>query len=113
VGQTRIVPDHISLYPQTGQVAPFAGATRNLCDRKEVTLGDQTGAIAKFFVYTSTHIASKFTGGITDDFTSEFDPFHRSSVRNLLRQICQFPSRIGQALKSPACTPITGAPTTA
>ena len=75
VGQTRIVPDHISLYPQTGQVAPFAGATRNLCDRKEVTLGDQTGAIAKFFVYTSTHIASKFTGGITDDFTSEFDPF--------------------------------------
>ena len=33
------------------------------------------GAIAKFYVYTSTHIASKFTGGITDDYTSEFDPF--------------------------------------
>ncbi len=57
------------------QVAPFAGATRNLCDRKEVTLGDQMGAIAKFYIYTSTHIASKFTGGITDDYTSEFDPF--------------------------------------
>jgi len=75
VGQTRIVPDFISLYPQTKQVAPFAGATRNLCDRKEVTLGDQMGAIAKFFIYTSTHVASQFTGGITDDFTSEFDPF--------------------------------------
>ena len=75
VGEARIVPDYISLYPQSHQVAPFAGATRNLCDRKEVTLNDKMGAIAKFYVYTSTHIASKFTGGITDDYTSEFDPF--------------------------------------
>ncbi len=57
------------------EVAPFAGATRNLCDRKEVTLGDQMGTTAKFYIYTPTHIASKFTGVITDDFTSEFDPF--------------------------------------
>jgi hypothetical protein len=75
VGEARIVPDYISLYPQSKQVAPFAGATRNLCDRKEVTLNPQMGAIAKFYIYTSTHIASKFTGGITDDYTSEFDPF--------------------------------------
>jgi hypothetical protein len=75
VGEARIVPDYISLFPQSHQVAPFAGATRHLCDRKEVTLGDEMGAIAKFYVYTSTHIASKFTGGITDDYTSEFDPF--------------------------------------
>jgi Bacterial Ig domain len=75
VGETRIVPDYLSLFPQAQEVAPFAGATRNLCDRKEVTLGDQMGAIAKFFIYTSTHIASKVTGIITDDFTSEFDPF--------------------------------------
>ena len=75
VGEARVVPDYISLYPQSHQVSPFAGATRNLCDRKEVTLNDQMGAIAKFYIYTSTHIASKFTGGITDDYTSEFDPF--------------------------------------
>jgi hypothetical protein len=75
VGEARIVPDYISLYPGSHEVAPFAGATRNLCDRKEVTLNDQMGAIAKFYIYTSTHIASKFTGGITDDYTSEFDPF--------------------------------------
>ena len=75
VGESRIVPDYISLFPQTHEVSPFAGAKRNLCDRKEVTLSDQAGAIAKFFVFTSIHIASKFTGGITDDFTSEFDPF--------------------------------------
>ena len=70
-----LCPTTSACYPQSRQVAPFAGATRNLCDRKEVTLGDQMGAIAKFYVYTSTHIASKFTGGITDDYTSEFDPF--------------------------------------
>jgi len=75
VGEARVVPDYISLFPQSHQVAPFAGATRNLCDRKEVTLSDQTGAIAKFYIYTSTHIAAKFSGIITDDFTSEFDPF--------------------------------------
>ena len=46
--QSRIVPDYISLFPQSGEVAPFAGATRNLCDRKEVTLNDQTAALAKF-----------------------------------------------------------------
>jgi hypothetical protein len=75
VGESHIVPDYISLFPQSAEVAPFAGATRNLCDRKEVTLNDQRSAIAKFYLFTSTHKASKFTGVITDDFTSEFDPF--------------------------------------
>ena len=75
VGEMRIVPDYISLYPYAKQVAPFAGALRPTCDRKEVTLGDQMHAIAKFYIYTSTHVAGKFTGVITDDFTSEFDPF--------------------------------------
>jgi hypothetical protein len=75
VGATRIVPDYISLFPQSAEVSPFAGATRNLCDRKEVTLQDQASALARFFIFTSTHVASHFTGVITDDFTSEFDPF--------------------------------------
>jgi len=75
VGQARVVPDFISLFPQSKEVSPFAGATRNLCDRKEVVLTDQMAATAKFYIYTSTHIAAKFTGVITDDFTSEFDPF--------------------------------------
>ena len=75
VGAARIVPDFISLFPQSGEVAPFAGATRNLCDRKEVTLTDQMSALAKFWIFSSTHVAAHFTGIITDDFTSEFDPF--------------------------------------
>jgi Abnormal spindle-like microcephaly-assoc'd, ASPM-SPD-2-Hydin len=75
VGALRIVPDYISLFPQSGEVAPFAGASRNLCDRKEVNLTDQASVLAKFWIFTSAHVAAHFTGVITDDFTSEFDPF--------------------------------------
>jgi hypothetical protein len=75
VGAARIVPDLNSLYPGAGQAAPFAGAKRRLCDRKEVTLKDQAAALTKFYVFTSTHIAGHFTGTITNDFASEFDPF--------------------------------------
>jgi len=75
VGASRVVPDYISLFPGSKEVAPFAGATKNLCDRKEVTLQEQESALAKFWIFTSTHVAAHFTGVITDDFTSEFDPF--------------------------------------
>jgi hypothetical protein len=75
VGASRVVPDYISLFPGSGEVSPFAGATRNLCDRKEVALTDQASVLAKFWVFTSAHVAAHFTGVITDDFTSEFDPF--------------------------------------
>ena len=75
VGATRIVPDYMSLFPQSGQNAPFAGASRPLCDRKEVLLEEQMSVLAKFYVFSSTHIAAHFTGIISDDFTSEFDPF--------------------------------------
>jgi hypothetical protein len=75
VGQARIVPDYISLYPQSHEVSPFAGAMRNLCDRKEVELDNQTSALAKFWIFTSAHVAAHYTGVITDDYTSEFDPF--------------------------------------
>ena len=74
-GELRTVPDFISLFPQSGEVSPFAGASRRLCDRKEVTLDDQMSVLAKFYIFTSTHAAAHFTGVITDDFTSEFDPF--------------------------------------
>jgi hypothetical protein len=75
VGEMRVVPDYLSIFPQAHETAPFAGATRPLCDRKEVTLQNQMAVSAKFYIFTSTHIASKFAGGITDDYTSEFDPF--------------------------------------
>lgn len=75
VGATRIVPDYNSLFPGAGQAAPFAGASRPLCDRKEITLDDQMTALAKFYVFTSAHVTAHFAGTITNDFASEFDPF--------------------------------------
>jgi len=75
VGTKRIVPDYNSLFPLAGQQAPFAGATRPLCDRKEVTLEDQMTVLAKFYLFTSAHIAGHYTGTITNDFASELDPF--------------------------------------
>ena len=75
VGAERIVPDLNSLFPGAGQAAPFAGAKRRLCDRKEVTLADQSSALTKFFLFSSTHVAGHFTGTITNDFAAEFDPF--------------------------------------
>ncbi len=75
VGTERVVPELNSLYPGGGQAAPFAGATRRLCDRKEVILEDQASVLAKFFIFSSTHVAGHFTGSITNDFAAEFDPF--------------------------------------
>jgi Bacterial cadherin-like domain/Multicopper oxidase len=75
VGKTRIVPDTMSLFPTVGQTAPFAGASRPLCDRKEVSLTDQMGVSARFYTFTKNHIAGHFVGGMTNDMASEFDPF--------------------------------------
>ena len=113
MGEARVVPDYISLFPQSQEVAPFAGATRPLCDRKEVTLGDQMGAIAKFYIFTSTHIAAKFTGVITDDFTSEFDPFSpQFGEKFCAAQPAGIHSRIISETKSPASIPTTLGSTT-
>ena len=75
VGEKRIVPDYLSIFPKLQLVAPFAGATRSLCDRKEVALEDEMSALVKFYIFTPTHVASHLTGIISDDFTAEFDPF--------------------------------------
>ncbi len=73
VGQLHIVPDFMSISPGSGQVAPFAGASKHLCDRREVTLSDQMQAKADFFIFTKTPKAAKFTGIILDDLSSEFN----------------------------------------
>ncbi|MFM0228918.1 choice-of-anchor Q domain-containing protein [Paraburkholderia sediminicola] len=75
VGALRIVPDYISLFPGSKEVAPFAGASRHLCDRKEVTLTNQMSVLAKFWLFSSTHVAAHYTGFMLDDFSAEFDPY--------------------------------------
>jgi hypothetical protein len=74
VGALRIVPDYLQISPESGEVAPFAGALRHLCDRREVTLEDQSQGQTDFFIWTQTPAATHYTGFILDDFSSEFDP---------------------------------------
>lgn len=92
VGEVRTVPEFLSLFPQSE--APFAGMDRALCNRKEVTLTDRSQGLADFHLFTSTPIASHFTGMILDDLSQEFNqaapnfgekfspPFVPVSIRN-------------------------------
>ncbi|MDB6162017.1 MAG: multicopper oxidase type 3 [Gammaproteobacteria bacterium] len=73
VGALHRVPDYLSLFPQIGLVAPFAGMDRPLCDRKLVKLTDQMQASASFFIFTQTDVAAAGTGIILDDASSEFN----------------------------------------
>ncbi|WP_176728759.1 choice-of-anchor Q domain-containing protein [Burkholderia ubonensis] len=75
VGELRIVPDYMSIFPGSKEVAPFAGASRHLCDRKEVVLTDEESVLAKFWIFSSTHVSAHYTGFMLDDFSSEFDPY--------------------------------------
>ncbi|MEA3106066.1 MAG: hypothetical protein QOI88_671, partial [Gammaproteobacteria bacterium] len=72
-GSAHRVPDYLSLFPQSGQVAPFAGADRPLCDRKQVSIVAGQNGGANFFVFSNTPRASKFTGIILDDASAEFN----------------------------------------
>jgi len=72
VGQAHIVPAELSLFP--GEPAPFAGATRPLCNRKLVVLSDQGQSAADFHFFTTTPVAAQFTGLITDDISMETNP---------------------------------------
>ncbi|KAA6465408.1 choice-of-anchor D domain-containing protein [Acidobacteria bacterium AB60] len=73
VGETHIVPDYLNLFPDIQQVAPFAGQSRNLCNRKEVLLQDQSQANADFQVFTPAPIAAHFTGMMLNDAAAEFN----------------------------------------
>ena len=71
VGGTHRVPDFLTLFPNSGQVAPFAGADKPLCNRKEVVMEPHGAPGAVFALFTPTPVASHFTGLILDDAASE------------------------------------------
>jgi hypothetical protein len=73
VGNSHRVPDYLTMFPGSGQIAPFAGADRPLCNRKEINLEDQMQANADFHLFTPTPISSHYTGMILDDTSNEFN----------------------------------------
>ncbi|MDH4125018.1 MAG: Ig-like domain-containing protein [Gammaproteobacteria bacterium] len=74
VGTEREVGPYLSLFPSEMIEAPFAGALRPTCDRKEVILSDQGQAAADFHLFTSTPVAGQFQGLTTDDIAIETNP---------------------------------------
>jgi hypothetical protein len=113
VGAARVVPDYMSLFPTVGQNSPFAGATRNLCDRKEVTLEDQMTVLAKFMSLPPP--TSPLTSPARSRTISPRNSIRsrRASARSLRPPTCRYPSRRLPDTKLPACIRTTGAFTTA
>ena len=86
VGDAHTVPPVLSLQtdrngmplpgidPDDLVEAPFAGASRPLCDRKQIALVDGSNAAVDFFLHTQTPIAGHVVGFILDDLSNEFDP---------------------------------------
>ncbi|MBW1881857.1 MAG: hypothetical protein JRJ84_26170 [Deltaproteobacteria bacterium] len=72
VGDLRLVPDLLSLFPDAESYTPFAGTERPLCDRKAVHLPDQGQSAADFHLFTPTPVAAQYTGLITDDIALEY-----------------------------------------
>jgi len=115
VGASRIVPNYNQPVPAIPvKLAPFAGATRNLCDRKEVTLQDQMSALAKFWVFQldarRRPLHRRDHGRLHFGIRSVS---RRSSARNFRRPTCRYRSKIGLVPKYPACIQTNGVPTTA
>jgi len=89
VGDPRAVPPYFSMSTKDGSgnadqlidplsaadlVAPHAGETRPLCDRKEVQLSSAQNAGAEFFLMTDVPVAANVAGMILNDMGNEFDP---------------------------------------
>ncbi|HWS67887.1 MAG TPA: hypothetical protein VN325_34380 [Steroidobacteraceae bacterium] len=76
VGAGHVVPDYLTLFPDSGQIAPYAGQSRPLCDHKEVGVGDQGQGGADFQLFTQTPIAGHISGIMLNDAAAEFDPYN-------------------------------------
>jgi len=75
VGPDHVVPDYLSLFPGlVDTYAPYAMASRPLCNRKRVILSDQSQGAADFHLFTSAPVAGQFQGLTTDDVAVETNP---------------------------------------
>jgi len=72
VGDPHLVPAELTLFP--GVPSTFAGQTRPLCDRKQVTLFDGQNTAADFYYFTEVPKAARVVGFSNNDLAAEFDP---------------------------------------
>jgi len=72
VGASHLVPAELSLFP--GIPAYYAGQTRPLCDRKQITVSSGKNAAADFYFFTEVPKAARAVGFVNNDLAAEFDP---------------------------------------
>ncbi len=72
VGDGHIVPAELTLFP--GIAAPYAGTSRPLCDRKQITLTTGKNAAVDFALFTEVPVAGHVVGFVLNDVANEFDP---------------------------------------
>ena len=109
VGLMRVVPDYLSIAPESGEVAPFAGTTRALCDRKEVTLNDAMQANADFYIYTDTPKSPPIPDSSRTTSRPNSTPPRPHTARSLRSPTCRSPTRTSTAWRFPACIRTSGA----
>ena len=73
VGDLRVVPDYLSLFPDQQIPAGFAGDLRPLCDRKQVPLVSGQNAAAEFYMFTDVPKAARVVGFVNNDLAAEFN----------------------------------------
>ncbi len=69
------VADFLSLFPDQGEPAPFAGEVRPLADMKWVTVSGGQNAACDFHVYTEVPKSTRVVGFVLNDLTAEFNAF--------------------------------------
>jgi len=74
VGESRLVPDDLVLFPGVEVGSDFGSTWRPLCDKKQVLLSGGANAAADFILHTEAPIAGHIIGFILDDLANEFDP---------------------------------------
>jgi len=112
VGLMRIVPDYLSISPESGEIAPFAGSLRPLCDRKEITLDNQMQADVDFYIYT--HTPKTRTSSASSRMTSPPSsiPPRPPTARSSRSPTCRSRRATSTASRCPASTPTSSARST-
>jgi hypothetical protein len=106
VGELHVVPELFSFLTMDGSgsaaqaspgvdplspdnAAPFAGASRPLCNRKKVDLGTGQNSAADFFLFTDVPKAARGVGIMTDDFATRSRRTSRASPKSIRRPGCR------------------------
>ena len=72
VGDPHVVPAELSLFP--GVPSFFAGQTRPLCDRRQLTLNSGQNAAADFHIFTEVPKSAQIVGKVVNPFANQANP---------------------------------------